>query len=507
VLCSRRSTSQRHGPHLLAARRILVWRTRHIAAQSRRECGRGVPLVIGRVQGSVPTLSNTAKALPLRSERSPSLVARLTILYIITVPAALALRGVSEQVGNLTLLATDAVFVAAFLLSLLNRVSITGITSVAILVQSALFFLLAPDFPGADTLYLGIRKSVFFLMAVSIGLAITSRSKRHVLTALVVVLVFVCGYGLKQAVHLSEYDRMLMSTQAAGYFTGVYRGQVRASSVLSSGFQLGMAGALLLSLVLSMRMPAWARLVVAGFAVLSIMASITRTFLVISALLVVLWTLSKTWLRATFVLAFLAAVALTSELTGNSLIELLLSDSRFTNRSASYVRFVSLLDRFPLGSLVGFGPGSAGSTLGEAFRVTGAAWFEPHSIYLKYVFEFGLPVAAIALLAVSLVVLRGFALHDEAIGVDRWLSLYAASIIAVSGFVITSVEAAPISLYIGILIGIMPKRRRLPSKLEAPVCPCPRGLHSSAETHQPLHARRLESTHQESSSTEGPQRE
>lgn len=119
------------------------------------------------------------------------------------------------------------------------------------------------------------------------------------------------------------------------------------------------------------------------------------------------------------------------------------SDSRFLNRIDTWDRATQMIAAKPL---TGWGPGSAGSTLGAGFPPDGHV--TPHSLYLKYGVEAGLPaVAAIVLVMVMSVVLVLRTRDETGFGLPVLIPMLVTSITG------TVVEAIPVSVGFGALLG------------------------------------------------------
>ncbi|KQV33406.1 hypothetical protein ASE37_17670 [Rhizobium sp. Root268] len=321
------------------------------------------------------------------------------------------------------------------------------------LIYSFVVAVAAQPYPDLFVAYQGIRKSLMWLMAIFIGSVLSIEYRSKILFWVLVSCTIVCAYGVKQYFAIGEFDQQLLAAQSASEYANKISGATRATSVLSSGFHLGMAGCLVIAIILFDERPNTIfRCVLLGIAAFAIYASLTRTFLIISLMLLIGKLVGRNLPRVYYISVFVVLIILLCacfdlDVLGG-IIDAVLDDSRFLNRGESYVQFLEFMKASPSALLLGFGPGSAGSTLGTDFIDIGAAWIEPHNIFLKYTFEFGAIVTIILVILITQTVLK-----------DRTgkglvsLSSSLLFIVTVSGLTITSVEAWPITLYIGFIIG------------------------------------------------------
>ena len=384
--------------------------------------------------------------------------ATLLGLWVLAMPLASGLRGFDLAAGRAALLACDLALFVLFALALRRQpwYPVALLLLFGLLIGAAHVLLAAH--PDAATLYQGLRKSLLWLFAIPVGASLGPAQATRVLRAIGASCALLALYGVKQALAPTGFDARLLAAQTGSVYANQIGGTLRATSLLSSGFHLGMAAVLLLALALSARgAPAWARLALIGLAAAGVVVSHTRTFLLVGPVLVVLQLLAARpgrWLAAAVSLAllWLAALVLLQTDPAAWLAEQLMADTRFTNRAQSYRLFAEHMAQNPAGWLTGFGLGSAGSTLAAAFAAAGAPWLEPHNILVKYLHEFGLPFTLALVLLLAALLARARA--RPGLSYAPRLALLALVILALSGLSITSVEAWPVNLYIGLILGI-----------------------------------------------------
>ncbi|WP_109808843.1 O-antigen ligase family protein [Sphingosinithalassobacter portus] len=390
----------------------------------------------------------------------PRLLAWGSGVLIFAMPIASAARGFSDEIGRTLLAMTDAMLIALFVLSLrYSRNRWFSWLVVFLLVYASLFMVVGSDFPSFSISYQGLRKSMLWLFAIGVGLALPQRSIRPLSRAMIAVLFLVCLYAVKQFFITSDFDRNLLDAQSASVYANKIGQYTRATSILSSGFHVGIAGCLLICFALSTRkMSLIVRVLLIGVSLFAIYASFTRTFLILAGAAIILRftarSASRMYVVITSALLVLTALLMLNFDVVDDVYSALVNDDRFTGRGDSYDAFVSYLEQSPGGLLTGFGPGTAGSTLGDLYHPYGAPWIEPHNIFTKYIFEFGLPLALALFLTVGAMVLRRPAYYEEK-QFPREIARLAMFVLAFSGLSITSVETFPVSIYIGFLVGML----------------------------------------------------
>jgi O-antigen ligase len=414
----------------------------------------------------MPLLPTTGAFASNRPERSRSMMDSVlrkvlvfgTGLLIMIMPVASGARGLSPDVGRAMLAGCDAALILLFFLSFpIARARLLKTLVIFMLAHSLIFMLFGAYFPVLADSYQGLRKSILWLLAICLGSALPDRSVRLMINIMIATLVFICLYGIKQYFIFSEFDQALLGAQSANIYANKIAGATRAISVLSSGFHLGMAGCILICIVAYYApLPLLWKLVFYAIALFAIFASLTRTFLLISVVVLILPLLARSGMRV-FIFGLIGLTVFTGLMMlkidlAEIAFDAAMNDDRFTSRGESYTAFFEYLRQSPIGWLIGFGPGTAGSTLGDTYIRSGSPWIEPHNIFTKYVFEYGAPLAICLFAVLALMIGSRYKRSDsESPGMAR-LAIF---VLCISGLTITSVETWPVSLYIGLLIGML----------------------------------------------------
>lgn len=383
---------------------------------------------------------------------------------LVLYPLASGLRGISLPAGNAAMFLLDMVLIALFVVSVTtNSVKIPDIV-VIVLLLSALVHVISDQSPDLLVVYQGFRKSILWIICISLGARLSARQGIVLINYLFAVCFFVCLYSIKQALMPSDFDRALLSVQAANEYTNRIGDVQRSISILSSAFHVSFAAIVLLTISLCAD---WYgkifRFAALACAVAGLYFAHTRTFAIIAILIVALRVLRLNGLKSLVLLAVLlngALMALT--LLGfdviDYVIELLRGDERFSNRAESYQMFSQYMDGNIIAWLAGHGLGSAGSTLEDGFNLYDYPWIEPHNIFLKYLFEFGYIFGGGALLLLIYIWISGCR-QNQNFKLAK-MNTYLGITLAISGLTITSVETIPVSLYVGALFGLNYTMRR-----------------------------------------------
>lgn len=398
---------------------------------------------------------------PAMYAQSPRAAARLSIhacllvLFVVLAPLSSAVRGISAPLGNIALLFSDLLFILAFAVAFIRTVKLSNILIVALILYSLVFLIADSNYPGFYAYFLGFRKSVYFLMALTLGLQLSRRDMQTLLPVMKGMLIVICLYGIKQYFFRSSFDMALLQAQAADVYSNQISGQTRSTSFLSSGFHLGMAGVLLMNMATYKRKTYLVDLLFAVIAFGAIYVSFTRTFLIIAVFLLFARMFLFTYIRFFVASLFFVFLALLVSMFEPALLSFQIDDARLLNRASSYIHFWESREADPLKSFLGFGIGSAGSTLWRYFPV--GNWIEPHNVFLKYIFEFGPLWAVVIFLWVAQLTKRSMRLMPQNSVYFPQFILALLLTIVISGLTITSVEALPISLFIAILITAAPQ--------------------------------------------------
>ncbi|SEL42541.1 hypothetical protein [Pacificibacter marinus] len=384
-----------------------------------------------------------------------SFLAFILVTLILCAPFASGLRVFSGVLGNVALLFMDALLILGFVIAVRRSRTPVIIFILFLVIYSLTFVATLDTYPSMFVYYLGFRKTIFFLLAMAIGIQMRAGEAELILKAVLVSLTMICLYGIKQSFFMSNFDFALLSLQSADSYTNMINGKIRAISLLSSGFHLGMAATLLIVIAISRKRLRLIDFCLIGIGFFAIEASLTRTFLYLSALLI----LSRIWL-VTYKRAYVAAMILLlllllASLSGHDVLSpvfnIFSEDARFTNRFQSYIDYWEFATKRPYHGFLGFGVGAGGSTLGNHFEY--GYWIEPHNVFLKYIFEFGPFIASSIFAWIFMIVKKSMTNMSDASPYLKQFPLALILIIIVSGLTITSVETWPISLFIAILIG------------------------------------------------------
>jgi hypothetical protein len=203
----------------------------------------------------------------------------------------------------------------------------------------------------------------------------------------------------------------------------------------------------------------WLRALLYAVAVGACLSSLTRTFIILVFAVPVMATMLRSPRRLLIglyvgILAVMAADIVTDGAFSGFFWDLT-EDKRLGGRAISYTAFLDFWTQYPANMLVGFGPGSAGSGLMTEFARANAVWNEPHNVFLKYLFELGIPLGVVSLWMLYAVSARAISQGGE----ERWFYLSLVLIVAIAGLTITSVEVWPINWYIGLILGMAMRRK------------------------------------------------
>ncbi len=393
---------------------------------------------------------------PKHPSSLPAWLVNVLVGIILFSPLASGVRGVNPTLGHALMSLCDACVICIFLVT--AALDFTQLAAMTILLTAYLLLypLAVHKFPDYSTALLGLRKTVMIFVALAAGSGIALKHRSRVHFAIIISLFYVCLYAIKQYFAFSAYDMLLLSDQSANYYTNYFNGRFRAISFLSSGFHVGMAACVLCAYALCYRrIPLWLRLVLYLTAAWACYAAFTRTFLLIFVLITLYGLAQKAGPAGKFLMFGGGVVALlvTILVDGDffrGILEETTGDQRFLNRGASYTGFSTYMSHHWYGLFFGFGPGSAGSALGDVFAACGAVWVEPHNIFTKYVFEVGFPFGLVMIIFGVLIFTRAVRNGGDERPVLKSMIL----ILVISGLMITSVETWPIIIYVGLGLGM-----------------------------------------------------
>ena len=313
-----------------------------------------------------------------------------------------------------------------------------------------------PNIYQIETGVLGLRKSGTILLALIIGLS-WANNRRHPATVLWSLLVVSCATSL--LMHLVFGDLELALQRGAGEATGSFDGEPRLQGIFAGPFHPAMASAFVILAALprsGLEVPRFFRFAGAVVGAWTLLETEVRTGLVAVALGLILYllTTSSASLYLRIILAtplvstllIMAAPLLPTSFGGFAALQSLLTnpfDSRFAYRYVTWDQALQMISTRPL---IGWGPGSAGDTMGPLFPAGGHV--TSHNMFLKYAVEGGLPLAVLfGLLVIVLGIL-------VARGKSKRLGLQALLVLVVFGATGSSVEAVPVVIVLGTIIGI-----------------------------------------------------
>ncbi|MDH3009321.1 O-antigen ligase family protein [Gordonia alkanivorans] len=303
----------------------------------------------------------------------------------------------------------------------------------------------------------GVRKSVLAVGAIAWGCAVARQNRDYVECFCVAVLsvamfISVIFWFLFPNISLS-------GGSSADMYTSLFEGHRRLTGFFAGPFHVALGALVLLTwaMVRSARWPC-ASFVVGAIGIVAGYLSLVRTFYPALALVCVVFLLvSPTLIHAARRLAVFGAALsvglllsvlfdttgrlwwVVGSLAGAS------EDSRFLNRIPGYWRSIELFEQSPV---VGWGPGSAGDTLGAIFS-SSSEHVTAHNIVLKICVEAGLAglAAWVFLLVAILVSLRGSGAR---------MALALCLLVALFGLGLTgsAIEALPISFFLFLIVGL-----------------------------------------------------
>lgn len=384
-----------------------------------------------------------------------SLAITLLCIGIVIAPFASGLRGLAPAAGRSVMAILDLGLLSAFLGLAILKPKVYPTVILGLIVYSFLQMALVPTHPGLEAALLGLRKSMLMVMAYAVGTYVPPSHRRVVHASIIFALLCVCAYAVKQYFFMSSFDMALLREQSANIYTNMIDGKVRAFSLLSSGFHVGMAANVLAAYAFFMRGVRFgSRVIMIIVAVLGCYSSLTRTFMFLlfaqfSVAAWLYWRRQRLIVLLGVVSGLLSSEALGFTSIGGAVVELL-GDRRLLGRQRSYDDLARFFSDSSWGALFGFGPGSAGSGMRSNFALTGHPFIEPHNIFAKYLFELGIPLGALLIGSVICSVV----LSLRPAGADRRLLIALALIFVASGQLITSVETWPISIYAGLAMGL-----------------------------------------------------
>lgn len=379
------------------------------------------------------------------------------LLLLLAAPILAASKVYAPQLGPAPVLVLDALvffetLVAVAYFQAWRRSVFTLLVSLLLLIGVAGVF--NSNIPSYAIAYEGVRKSLFLFMAILIGIARWRDIDRYLIPWLAITLFIYSLYGVKPEALNNSFDSALIEAQTSGQYTFKIRGEQRAGSVFSSPFTFGMAGLLLYVLCEHMyrqkRIP-WAMHLIAGaVAIGGVVASGTRTTLIVFAALIAYFHMRMLLILLVPLSVAVGIYAETQFKSGeiDRFVGMYVTDDRFTTRGDSYTEAMSAFRGSPSAYLIGFGSGSAGDTLSTKYIEQSYISLTSHNIFLKYLFEYGIPGLVVCCL-VFIVAWRDARTSETGTQLLRPLLI----LLILCGLSFSAVEAWPVGVYIGLVIG------------------------------------------------------
>ncbi|WP_169194923.1 hypothetical protein [Devosia sp. MC1541] len=410
-------------------------------------------------------MATAAQRLTTTSSKSRQWSVLALSALLVLAPIASGARGLDASLGRALIAAVDVALVAYFMSTLTSKRSGFDVLIAAMIGYAFVQWAFFVNFPGIEGAVQGFRKTFVLLVAISVGRHIKDENHSFIRASIVFSLIYVCLYGIKQRFYFDSFDQALLNAQSSDFYSNVIDNQIRSLSLLSGAFHLGTAACVLaMYAIFKSGLSKTKRLLLWAVAVGACYSSLTRTFLIIIFAVPLLTFLMQSKARLVVgIYITVLGVALLDFFSGGLVSTefwALVYDDRLRGRSVSYLGFAEYWTEFPGALITGFGLGSAGSGLGEVFAQSGSIWNEPHNVFLKYVFELGIPLGCVALW-IFFYFTKAAWLNA---GRDRWVYVAMMLVLAVAGLTITSVEVWPINIYVGILIGMASR----PSALSRP---------------------------------------
>jgi O-antigen ligase len=325
--------------------------------------------------------------------------------------------------------------------------------AVAAITALWLLLLLLPNVPDLQTGLLGVRKTTLALAGIVLGCSIARSQRMAVETFVVRLLVAVLAVSVVVHLWLPQVEAGIQ--RGASAYSGEFNGTARLQGILPGPFHVAIAAAFLVGWAL-LRFRVHRRLAIAALIVGAIaldQAMVRTGYVAIAVALAILVGLAPSFtgkLRRVLIIGavVLLAVCAVSIVGGDNRALTSLtegtSDSRFQSRIPTYTEGLQYFERSPV---FGWGPGSAGDTLGDAFG-SDHVFVTPHSVFLKILVEGGL-VGALLWLGLFVAILRRTRFRSQFGGV----SAVALGVMLTFGLSGSMIEALPITYLLCILVG------------------------------------------------------
>lgn len=326
--------------------------------------------------------------------------------------------------------------------------------------------LLNTNVPSLSVGLLGWRKSVLFFVGLALGV-LWLKDRALACIWLIRIMLVACWISLVIHNYFAEYEASI--TRAADQWTSVFQGEPRMQGIFAGPFHVALVGSFLFLVAFYAfgLLGKSTALLCLLTGVATVAATEVRTGYVAMIVGVLIWVVIQLRnRRALFWLslctASMAAVlwvgpSLSTSfsdwiLTSNPVLASLSSistDTRFLGRFDTWAEALHAIGQAPF---VGWGPGSAGDTMGEQFPA--GLHVTSHNVALKYLVEGGIVGGILVLICVSAAFV-GLLKSSE---LCKPFGIAAFLCILIFGSTGAIVEAIPISLVLAIFIGMAQPR-------------------------------------------------
>jgi O-antigen ligase len=267
----------------------------------------------------------------------------------------------------------------------------------AILLYWGLAAALHPNVPDLETGLLGFRKSVLAVGGLLLGCALMEKQSAHAERTVIRTMAAVVAVSVVSHLWFPSLEQSI--SRDADQYTALFNGEPRLQGILAGPFHASIAGVMLfLWGLLNFRSGTgamWLRVASVVLGLSAVYLSEVRSGYVAIAIALLIWVLiAKSGpafaLRssAMILLGIVVWFAVRAGSVENAALESLgnySTDSRFLNRMSGYKQSLQLFERSPV---FGWGPGSAGDTLGPTFA--GHEHVTPHNLVLHILVEGGI---------------------------------------------------------------------------------------------------------------------
>ena len=313
-----------------------------------------------------------------------------------------------------------------------------------------------PNVVSLETGLLGLRKSGTVLLGILIGLFYQNRPNQ-VFQVAWWLLILSCVGSL--FLHLTMPSVEMSIVRGADAYTSLFGGEARLQGLFPGPFHASMASAFLILLSMpdiEAELTMFQKVVGFLAGTWTLFETEVRTgFVVVAVGAIAHFVLSskaRNWFRLLILIPLMALFALAfspevrSILPNSAALTSLLSnplDSRFTYRFTTWEQAWDMIQSKPF---LGWGPGSAGDTMGWRFPLGGHV--TSHNMFLKYFVEGGALAGFFFILMLLLLAYLIFQSNHSLIGTQALL------VILLFGMTGSSVEALPVSFLLAVIIGL-----------------------------------------------------